>query len=153
MKKCLNNWANHENLDLSRVVFFGGRGAKIRLIRRNKKKLLKIIPYFPSAPWKCSLGPRLWLAHSYRKCLLLAGKFIDRNDDPASNLYLRQSNMATYLQCRYMTMNLDSSYIYIYFYVQIFIHIYKYIHIYIYICVCVCVCVSMCVCVSVRLCV
>ena len=42
-KKCLNNRTNHENLDLS--IFF----SKIGLIRR-KIKVLKIIPYFASAP-------------------------------------------------------------------------------------------------------
>ena len=47
MKKCLNNRANHENLDL--LHFF----SKIGLIRLEKKNVLKIIPYFVSAP--CSI--------------------------------------------------------------------------------------------------
>ena len=37
-------------------------------------------------------SPRLWLANFYRKCLLVWGKFVNRNDDIAHGLYLRQSN-------------------------------------------------------------
>ena len=53
MKKYLNNRANHKNLDLSCLFF----SSKIRLIRL-KRNVLKIIPYFVSAP------RRIWIKHA-----------------------------------------------------------------------------------------
>ena len=81
MKKCLNNRANHERLDLSHFL-------KIRLIRQ-KKVVLKIIPYFASAPcrepsvlfthsWR---GVHMDLSFSHEHCLLTSwGEGLERND-------------------------------------------------------------------------
>ena len=40
-----------------------------------------------------AFSPLLWLASSYRKCLLLSGKFMNRNNDFAYSPYLRQCSL------------------------------------------------------------
>ena len=47
MKKCVNYRARRENLDLSRFFFFKN------WTNQTKRNVLKIIPYFTSAPCVC----------------------------------------------------------------------------------------------------